>query len=225
MPKADLRRTGSQAPGARRPVGRVNPLNVFLLGDPAAGKATQAEWLAKRFRLYDLDMGRELRLLKARDPKVRKLLERTYDKGKTTQTDLVRSIFKKRISDVPKRQGILFDGNPKMIGEAKLIHRWLTEQGRERAVLVYLSIPMSETVARMAGRREYFKGKYSKRSDDTPGALKNRVKYYRTQIIHVVSFFRSKYPYRKISGLGTRTEVRQRILKFLKPQLEGERNR
>lgn len=224
MPKAGSKRVGSQAGELRRGSGHTKPLNIFLLGDPAAGKATQAAWLTRRFHLYDLDMGRELRFLKARDPRVRKLLERTYDKGKTTQTNLVRGIFKKRISDVPKRQGILFDGNPKMIGEAKLIYRWLTEQGRNRAVLVYLSIPMSETVARTAGRREYFKGKYSKRSDDTPGALKNRVKYYRTQITHVVSFFKSKYPYRKISGLGTRAEVRQRILKFLKPHLDSERN-
>ena len=38
-----------------------NPLNIILLGDSAAGKATHGKYLAKKYRLYDLDMGRELR--------------------------------------------------------------------------------------------------------------------------------------------------------------------
>ena len=35
------------------------PLNIILLGDPAAGKATQSKLLMQKFPLYDLDMGKE----------------------------------------------------------------------------------------------------------------------------------------------------------------------
>jgi adenylate kinase family enzyme len=192
-----------------------SPLNIFLLGDPAAGKATQAAFLVQKFPLYDLDMGKELRILKAKDAKVRKLLEKSYDKGHVTQTSIVREIFKKKIFSIPKTKGILFDGNPKQIGEAKLIYRWLKEQGRKNSILIYLHVPMKETVKRMTGRVEYFEGKFSKRTDDTPAALQNRVKYYRKNITGVVNFFKTKYPYKKISGLGTEEEVQGRILEFI----------
>jgi adenylate kinase len=191
------------------------PLNIILLGDPAAGKATQAAFLVKQFPLYDLDMGKELRKLQAKDKNIRDMLKKTYDQGKTTQTDLVRGIFKQLILGTPQSKGILFDGNPKMIGEAKLIHKWLKEQQRQKVILIYLTVPMSETCKRMANRVEYFKGKYSKRTDDNERALKNRVKYYRTQITQVLTFFQSKYPYKKISGMGTPEEVRVKIEKFV----------
>ncbi len=194
---------------------KSTPLNIILLGDPAAGKATQAQRLLKSFPLYDLDMGKELRLLKAKNAKVRKLLEGTYDKGNLTQTDLVRGIHKQKVLATPTSKGILFDGTPKMVGEAKLIQKWLKQTGRTQAVLVYLSIPMSETIKRMTSRVEYFKGKFSKRSDDNEKALKNRVKYYRKNITGVVAYFKKLYPYKKISGLGSIEEVNARILSFL----------
>src|SRR4051812_35241108 len=116
------------------------PLNIILLGDPAAGKATQAGFLVKKYPLYDLDMGKELRVLKARDKKAREEMKKTYDRGHTTQTKIVREIFKKRIFATPKSKGILFDGNPKQIGEAKLIYQWLKQQKRTRAILIYLTV-------------------------------------------------------------------------------------
>jgi adenylate kinase len=191
------------------------PLNIFLLGDPAAGKATQAAALIKKYPLYDLDMGKELRRLKASDEKIKKLLEKTYDKGHVTQTKLVREIFQKKILAIPKTKGILFDGNPKQIGEAKLIYKWLKAQRRQQAILIYLSIPMTETIKRMSGRVEYFRGKFSKRTDDNKSALENRVKYYRKNITGVVNFFKTKYPYKKISGMGSAEEVQKRLLDFV----------
>ena len=191
------------------------PLNIFLLGDPAAGKATQAEFLVKKYSLYDLDMGKELRKLQQRDPKIRNAMAKTYDKGHVTQTNIVRKIFEQKIFSTPKNKGILFDGNPKQIGEAKLIFQWLKQQGRTRAILIYLNIPMSETVKRMSSRVEYFNGKFSKRTDDNKEALQNRVKYYRKNIAGVVKFFKTKYPYKQINALGTRNQVKTRILEFI----------
>ena len=202
----------------------ITPANIILLGDPAAGKATQAAMLVKKFPLYDLDMGKELRILKKKDTRVKRLLEGTYDKGNLTQTDLVRSIHKQKIISAPKQKGILFDGTPKMLGEARLISKWLKQEGRNQALLIYLSIPMSETVKRMRDRLFYFRGKFSKRADDNTEALKNRVRYYRKNVAAVVKYFQALYPYKKISGLGSRQQVERRILQFLRQQQYGKIN-
>src|SRR3989344_4844417 len=153
-------------------------LNIILLGEPASGKATQAKFLAKKYNLFDFDMGRELRLARKKDKRIDRSLKRTTDHGKLTPTSIVRQILKERIFKTKKNKGILFDGHPKMIGEAKLAHKWLKQKGsKESDILVlYISIPYEEVVKRMLGREEYFKGKYSKRADDNEKALRNRAK-------------------------------------------------
>lgn len=191
------------------------PLNIILLGDPAAGKATQAKFLISKYKLLDLDMGQEMRhILNGKGSKtLKKSLKETTNKGKLAPTAIVRAIHKEKILKAPKSKGILFDGTPKMIGEAKLVYKWMQQVKRtpENVIALYLHIPEKEVLKRAKNRVEYYKGKFSKRPDDSFDSLKNRVKYYRKNIAQVVTFFKSKYSYKEINGLGTRTEVRKRI--------------
>ncbi|MBI5530154.1 MAG: nucleoside monophosphate kinase [Candidatus Doudnabacteria bacterium] len=193
------------------------PLNIILLGDPASGKATHGAFIAKKYKMYDLDMGRELRSI-SKNPVLRKKyrLDETLEKGKLTPTKIVRQILQDSIAAVPKSQGLLLNGTPKMIGEAKLVTKWLKQQKRERTIFIYLSIPLKETILRMTGRKEYFKGKFSKRPDDNNKALKNRIAYYQKNIAEVVTYFRKLYPYTKISTIGTVSEAKNRLLTILK---------
>ncbi|MEK7161851.1 MAG: nucleoside monophosphate kinase, partial [Patescibacteria group bacterium] len=84
-------------------------------------------------------------------------LDETLNKGKLTPTELVRQLLRGQIHNVPKTQGLLLNGTPKMIGEAKLVAKWLKEEKRTKVLFIYLSIPLNETIKRMTGRKEYFK--------------------------------------------------------------------
>jgi adenylate kinase len=196
------------------------PLNIILLGDPAAGKATQAAVLVRKFKVYDFDMGKELSKRRNKNSELNLKLQQNTDKGKLTPTAIVREILRQTVISVPQSRGILFDGHPKMLGEAKLVSRLLESQHRSKPVVIYLSIPLEETVKRMRDRKGYFKGKFGKRADDTDKALRNRVKYYRHNIAQVVEFFGSKYKFEKINGLGTVKEVQERIDKALENFME-----
>lgn len=200
--------------------GIKQPLNIILLGDPASGKATHGAFIAKKFKMYDLDMGRELRSF-SKNPVLRKKyrLDQTLEKGKLTPTKIVRQILRESIHLVPKHQGLLLNGTPKMIGEAKLVAKWLRQENRTNTIFIYLSVPLSETIKRMTGRKEYFKGKFSKRPDDNDRALKNRITYYKKNISEVVTFFKTQYPHKKISSLGSINEARQKLLEHLKKYL------
>lgn len=195
----------------------TKPLNIILLGDPAAGKATHGQYLAKKYKLYDLDMGRELRALEHNAALRKKYrLDKTLNTGKLTPTEPVRKMLFHRIRTTPKYKGILFDGTPKMLGEAKLVAKWLKMEKRDNVLFVYLSIPLKETIKRMTSRKTYFKGKFSKRPDDNNKALKNRLAYYQKNISHVVKFFKQQYPFIKISTLGSVSAARKRLLLALK---------
>lgn len=206
------------------PLPKVLPFNIILLGDPAAGKATQAEFLSKQYKLHDFDMGKELADLRQRDEHINKNLQNNNDKGKLTPTKIVRNILRETIPAVPATQGILFDGHPKMLGEAQLVSKLLKQSHRVAPLVMYLSIPVEETIKRMHDRVGYFAGKYGKRADDSNAAMKNRIKYYRTNIAEVIEFFSERYEYHKISALGTRKQVQARIEKVVKEYLKNLEN-
>ena len=184
------------------------PFNLILLGDPASGKGTQARRLVKKYHFYDLDMGREVR-------KPAALAQYDYAHttaiGHLTPTAVVRGIFKKVIRTTKTEQGILFNGNPKMINEAKLVAREFVRAKRTDPLVLYLSIPAVEMFRRAAQRKEYINGKMMKRHDDSRKALENRQRYYRKQVAQVVKFFKGRYHFKRISGMGTEAEVWARI--------------
>jgi len=192
---------------------QAQPLNIILLGDPAAGKATHGKFLEQKYRLYNLDMGRELRSLESNTTLRKKYrLDQTLNRGKLTPTQLVRKILHDRIHNTPKNIGILFNGTPKMLGEAKLVSKWLAREKRGKILFVYLSIPLKETIKRMTIRKTYFRGKFSKRPDDNNKALKNRIAYYKKNITQVVKFFKKLYPFIRVSTVGSITLAKKRLL-------------
>jgi adenylate kinase len=186
-------------------------LNLILLGDPGAGKATQGGYFAKKYDMYDHDMGRELTLLRQKDRAFDSVQKHTADRGMLTPTKIVRSINERIVLGLPRSKAILFDGHPKMVGEARLIAKYLKQTKRHDPLVLYLRIPQSEIIKRIQKRKGYYKTKYNKRADDSIQALRNRARYYRKNITEVLNFFKSKYKFQYIDGLGTRAEVRQRI--------------
>lgn len=190
-------------------------LNLILLGDVGAGKATQSAYFAKKYKLFDFDMGKELTLLREKNSAVHAAQKRTADKGILTPTDIVRKINRRVIKSVPATKGILFDGHPKMVGEAQLIKKLLEATKRSEPLVLYITIPVAETVKRVKLRKGYLGTKMAKRSDDTVLGLKNRTRYYKKNIKQVIEYFAQHYTFGRIDGLGTRGQVRKRIQKAI----------
>jgi adenylate kinase len=188
---------------------KIPVFNVILLGDPGSGKGTQAARLVKHYRLHDFDMGEELR-----KPNIIKQFNfaKTTGVGHLAPTDIVRGILEDTIKKTSPSRGILFNGTPKMIGEARLTVKWLKEAKRANPLVLYLSIPRKEVLNRVLQRSVRVDGKIVKRDDDTKRALENRRAYYREQVSRVIVFFKKKYEFKKISGLGTEAEVAKRIV-------------
>ncbi len=190
-------------------------LNLVLLGDVGAGKATQSAYFAKKYGLFDFDMGRELTLLRDKDKRVENAQRKTADRGILTPTSIVRDINRKVITSISSNKGILFDGHPKMVGEAKLVKQLLEQTSRTKPLVLYITIPISETVQRIKERKGYLGTKIAKRSDDTVSGLSNRARYYKKNIKQVTEYFEQHYTFGRINGLGSRTDVRKRIQKAI----------
>lgn len=190
---------------------RTKPLNIFLLGDLGAGKATQSALLAKKYKLHVIDMGVEQEVQRHRDPKIDAIFRKTVDIGVMNPTKIYRMLVINAIKRVPATEGIIFAGHPKMPDEVRYVTKYMAGIGRTRNISLYITIPWKETVKRNSQRKGYFGKK--KRADDSLEAIKKRRHFSQANLIKSRPIYKSLYPFATVSGMGTVAEVKGRVMK------------
>ncbi len=206
--------------------------NLIILGPSGSGKGTQAELLARKFDLKVLDGGEYLRKLMASKAKGSERIAAKYNRGKLSPTDIVKKWIKEQIFSRPISRGIIFSGQPRMIGEAKFALRWFQESGRGMPAVIFLKISAREVLKRLKKRYICAKcgqvyvldaiaeklcgscgGEIIKRADDTPKSIRNRLAYYKTQVAQTLEFFKSKGILIEVNGERDIKNVHREILR------------
>ena len=168
-------------------------LNIVLFGPPGAGKGTQADKLVEHYGLLHISTGEVIReQVKAGTP-LGKQAEKEMAGGALASDELAK--------------GTIFDGFPRTTPQAEAFDRMLTEEGEEVSVMVALSVPDEELIARLLNR-----GKVSGRADDqSREVIENRIKVYKAQTAIVKDFYEKQNKYVEIDGMGTIDEIFARL--------------
>jgi adenylate kinase len=181
---------------------RQEPFNLILLGDPGAGKATQGAKLVKKYPfLREFDFGVWLRAVK--EPELKNRLGKTTHRGHLAPGDVAKMMFRKVIFTTPKNKGVFFNGNPRAVGEAKMMLKWFKEVGRPYPLVIYIRVTQKEMLQRLKKRGRF---------DDAAAQLKNRMSYYRRNVKPTFELLKTRCHTKEISGLGTRQEVFRRLV-------------
>lgn len=206
-------------------------LTIVLLGDIAAGKGTQAQIIAKRFRLKLIDTGAFTRKYWTSKSKISRRLVRTR-LGKLTPTDIIQKYLRTALTRLGARQSILLDGG-KMPAEARIVYGIFQRQKR-RILVIYLRIPKTEIFRRLAYRYYCEKtgepvsikdgsakcpqcgGGVIKRADDDLSAVKNRIRYYDRIYRKTVAFWRNHRLLKTINGHQPIAQVTKDIEQMIK---------
>jgi adenylate kinase len=207
--------------------------NLIILGPSGSGKGTQAEFLARKFNLKILDGGEYLRKLMTEKSKNAQRTAKTMNKGVLVPTDIVRDWMKKQIFSNPGK-GIIFSGQPRMIGEAKLTLKWFEESGRGLPIVIFLNVSTREVLKRLEKRYICAKckkvhtlekyptkpcnacgGEIVKRLDDAPKMIRNRLAYFKTQVAQTLEFFKKKGILIKVNGEQSIEETHEEIVRKL----------
>jgi adenylate kinase len=212
----------------------TKPLNIFFLGAPASGKGTQASLLAKKFRLYQIDMGSLLRQWTEEAKKgdeLAKNLKNTMAQGELVPSAIIVYLWVRELLKVEKNKGIISEGNPRTLEEANLILKLLEYLGRKNIRVIYLKVSAKEVRKRILSRvvcprcgAEYSLRlepgiskcpkcgqKLVKREDDNLKALEIRMKRWRGER-QVVNFFRRQKLLLEINGEGPVMAIHQNIM-------------
>ncbi len=118
-------------------------LNIVLLGPPGSGKGVQSELLEKHFKMKRILMGEILRMEARKKTKIARKIKQAMNQGRLVDSKLVMQIAKKHIRKA--KQGILFDGFPRDLYEAKKLDKMLNINK-----VFFMTIPQKIIIRRLA---------------------------------------------------------------------------
>ena len=217
-------------------------MRLILLGGPGAGKGTQAAFITQKYGIPQISTGDMLRAAVKAGTPLGIAAKKVMDRGELVSDDIIIGLVKERVQKDDCQNGFLFDGFPRTIPQAEAVAEILVDIQH----VVEIVVPDSVIVERMSGRRVHLPSgrtyhlKYNppkvagkddvtgepliQRDDDREETVRNRLEVYRRQTSPLIGYYGrlassgdAQAPkYRKISGLGTVEEIKQRAFAALR---------
>src|SRR3990167_7299086 len=100
-------------------------MRFILMGPPGAGKGTQAEKLAARFKIPRITTGDILRDAIRNETPVGRQAKRFLESGALVPDDVILGVMRERMEKPDARNGWILDGFPRTIQQAKGLERWI----------------------------------------------------------------------------------------------------
>lgn len=126
-------------------------MRLIFLGPPGAGKGTQAAIICRRFGIPQISTGDMLRAAMAAGTELGRAAQAAMRSGGLVSDDTIIGLVKERIAEPDCRNGFLFDGFPRTLGQAEA----LDEASVRIDAVVELNVPDEEIVKRLSGRRSH----------------------------------------------------------------------
>ena len=127
--------------------------NIVIFGAPGSGKGTQSENLIENYGLFHISTGDVLRDLIKRGTELGKIADSYISKGCLIPDNLMIDILADILDNTPQaRDGVIFDGFPRTIEQAKALKNMLAERNAKVDAVVGLQVDDEELVKRLLKR-------------------------------------------------------------------------
>ena len=122
---------------------------IILLGPPGAGKGTQADLICSFLNIPKISTGDMLREAIASESELGKKVAGVLNSGALVSDEIIGSIIVERIQKEDCRNGFLFDGVPRTIGQATM----LEDMNVSFSHVIEIQVDDEVIINRMSGRR------------------------------------------------------------------------
>lgn len=214
---------------------------LVLLGAPGAGKGTQADLVSRKLGLQHIASGDLFRNALNQGTELGLRAKEYMTKGELVPDEITIKMVLERISQPDCQKGIILDGFPRNLEQAKALDKVFKVQGKTIDKAIYIKVREEELIERLGGRWVCRKcqapyhltssppkvagacdkcgGELYQRPDDTPGTVKNRLKVYFAQTAPLISYYARLGKLVEITGEGNPAEITRRITQAIdKPQ-------
>lgn len=191
-------------------------LNLVIFGAPGSGKGTQSERLIDEYGLHHISTGELLRRHIAEGTELGTIANQYISQGHLIPDDLMIKVLEDVLDSNPEltSKGVIFDGFPRTIEQAKSLNKMLDKRGTKVHAVVGLEVNEDDLIKRMLQR-----GKESGRADDNIDTIRERLSVYHNQTSPLRDFYINEGKYHAIDGNGNVENVFGSIKKSLNEKL------
>ncbi len=212
-------------------------LRLVLFGPPGAGKGTQAQLLREQLGVEHISSGDLFRRHLRNQTPLGQRVSGYVNQGLLVPDELTIGIILDRLLEMPGDDGFLLDGFPRNVNQAQSLEETLSEKSRPLDKVVLINVDTGELVRRLAGRYtcrecqapytlpdgadtdqatcDSCGGELYQRDDDRPESVQQRLQVYENETFPVLDFYQQRGMVADVPGLGSVSEVNNRVLTAL----------
>jgi adenylate kinase len=207
--------------------------DIILLGAPGAGKGTQAELLTEWLPYPQVSSGDLFRANISEGTELGQRAQRYMNRGELVPDDITIGMVAERIQEPDCAEGVIFDGFPRTLAQAKALDELLADMGRQVDLVLYIVVGGEVLLGRLAGRwtckscgaiyhKIFYPEKVAgicdvcgealyQRADDTPETHRRRIDVYMEQTEPVVAYYQEQGVLVEIDGDRPVEDVQQSL--------------
>ena len=184
-------------------------MNIVILGSPGVGKGTYAKILSDKYDIPRISVGDLFRKAIRDETELGKKIKDYVSRGDLVPDEMVIELVKERLQKDDCRSGFFLDGFPRTIAQAEAMEKFekidkvlnfvasdwviMSRLGGRRTCRECGAIyHVKEIPPKVEGVCDRCGGRLYQRSDETPQAIKNRLRVYREKTKPVVDYFKKK---------------------------------
>ena len=210
---------------------------IIFLGAPGTGKGTQAAPVAQKLNLVHIATGDLFRQAVERGTELGIKVKSYMEKGMLVPDEITIQMVLERLLVPDCESGVILDGFPRNIRQAKALDSALAQQARAIDKVIYITVPEGELLRRLSGRWlcrhcqipynasdsppevrgkcDQCGGELYQRPDDTPQTVRERLRVYFAETAPLIDYYIQGGTLVEIDGTGEKAEVSRRIVSAL----------
>jgi adenylate kinase len=210
---------------------------IVLLGAPGAGKGTQAALLSQKLKLAHIASGDLFRQALSKGTELGLQAKAYMEKGQLVPNDITIKMVLERIKAPDCKGGIILDGFPRNLEQAKALDEALKLQKQAIDKAVYIKVSEAELLKRLTGRwicrkcqAPYHEvnsppkvagkcdkcgGELYQRADDNTETIKKRLEVFFAETAPLIDYYSKSGKLLEVQGEGTMEEICSRIISAL----------
>jgi len=187
-------------------------MQLLLFGPPGVGKGTQAKLLSNKFNIPHISTGDILRDAVERSTELGLKAKEIMENGGLVPSDIMMEIIDEVLHSERCRNGFILDGYPRTVNQAKNLDELLLTLPNSEIKIVRLMAEAEIIIDRLSNRRLCIncnqiisthsivnekecpvcgcKGFLTKRKDDEPEVIRQRLEVYKEKTFPVLDYYK-----------------------------------